>query len=566
MRLLLASFTLLFGVGLLCFAAGPPPKPLRADDQLDYLFLGSDRPVLIRLHIRVGDRPYHAAWDDFMDKLFAWFDENGDGSLSKDEVSRIPTPHHLAASINGGIDQTREVVKIEALDANKDGKVSKEEFIAYYKSNFVGPESYTIQSYRTAIAEQINRSVFARLDANKGGKLTASKVAGMYRKLRASDVDEDEVFTEEELLPADGERISRGFMLSPLKEKTPIRLLVKPDLPRDVPSPAYRDSNWPRLLLETYDRNKDGKLSRAEIGLPLARFEALDGEHKGFLGEAEMRKYLDGEPDIVLRIQMRPGVTKPAAPPVEMANEKALPRSLRKAVRRPGPRALSFELGDARLSVQTLDAEAKYDMKKGFLEQFDQAVGKRESLPLADADPTGLVFMFRHADRNGDGKLTRRELSEYMDILRRGTHAGLTVRMHDLGKGIFTVLDADGDGRLTSREMKDAWSRLKPFDKDGRGVAPADLPRTLRLTLELGSNPWFGGGMRETPPPLAPRTATKAPVWFRKMDRNNDGDVSRKEWLGTDADFEAIDADGDGLISVAEAIAFEAKKRKKDQP
>ena len=45
------------------------------------------------------------------------------------------------------------------------------------------------------------------------------------------------------------------------------------------------------------------------------------------------------------------------------------------------------------------------------------------------------------------------------------------------------------------------------------------------------------------------------------MDRNNDGDVSRREWLGTDEEFEAIDTDGDGLISIAEAIAFDAKKK-----
>ena len=57
------------------------------------------------------------------------------------------------------------------------------------------------------------------------------------------------------------------------------------------------------------------------------------------------------------------------------------------------------------------------------------------------------------------------------------------------------------------------------------------------------------------------------PVWFRKMDKNDDGDISPREWLGTDEDFAKIDADGDGLISAAEAIAFENKKRKtKDKP
>ena len=52
-------------------------------------------------------------------------------------------------------------------------------------------------------------------------------------------------------------------------------------------------------------------------------------------------------------------------------------------------------------------------------------------------------------------------------------------------------------------------------------------------------------------------------MWFQKMDRNRDGDVSRKEFLGTDEQFRAIDTDGDGLISVAEAEAFDAKTRKK---
>ena len=36
--------------------AAAPPATMRSADQLDYLFLGSDRPVLLRLHVRVGDK------------------------------------------------------------------------------------------------------------------------------------------------------------------------------------------------------------------------------------------------------------------------------------------------------------------------------------------------------------------------------------------------------------------------------------------------------------------------------------------------------------------------------
>jgi hypothetical protein len=46
------------------------------------------------------------------------------------------------------------------------------------------------------------------------------------------------------------------------------------------------------------------------------------------------------------------------------------------------------------------------------------------------------------------------------------------------------------------------------------------------------------------------------------MDSNGDGDISRREWLGEAADFDKLDTDGDGLISLAEAEAFDAARRK----
>jgi hypothetical protein len=53
------------------------------------------------------------------------------------------------------------------------------------------------------------------------------------------------------------------------------------------------------------------------------------------------------------------------------------------------------------------------------------------------------------------------------------------------------------------------------------------------------------------------------PVWFRKMDRNHDGDVSHREFLGTEEEFRKIDRDGDGLISLEEAQFADEQLRKK---
>jgi hypothetical protein len=52
----------------------------------------------------------------------------------------------------------------------------------------------------------------------------------------------------------------------------------------------------------------------------------------------------------------------------------------------------------------------------------------------------------------------------------------------------------------------------------------------------------------------------RGPAWFRAMDRNGDGDVSRREFTGPPEVFDKLDLDKDGLISPEEAAKADVKK------
>jgi hypothetical protein len=100
----------------------------------------------------------------------------------------------------------------------------------------------------------------------------------------------------------------------------------------------------------------------------------------------------------------------------------------------------------------------------------------------------------------------------------------------------------------------------------------SEIPRQFELTisqglLKSGPGQFAAGGFSPGMPfgvrPVAPK---RGPVWFQKMDRNGDGDVSPREWLGSMEDFKRIDTDGDGLISADEAARYDAEMRKQGKP
>ena len=584
MRPLLASLTILLGIGLLSFAAGPPPKPVRADDQLDYLFLGSDRPVLFRLHVRMGDKAYDAPWVEFMDKMFAWFDKNDDGFLSSIETARLPSVNSLLNQSRGSIGQDISGVPFATIDTNKDGKVSKEEFRNFYRSGgFLGFQ-FTSNNFQAQTAKQVTTSIYKRLDKAGEGTLTAEKVAGMYEKLRGLDENEDEMLDENEL----NTRSNSGYELNGFRLDSGAMManVIEPTLTSILPG---QEVGLVKQLMDKYDKNKDGKLTQAEIGLAPALFAKLDTNKDGMLDATELRAYLTSEPDFILRLQVgmpgntakegkgiltRLGITSTAPPPVGprlvIVNEKTLSAPMKKSMRGPGGDGMGLELGDTRMSLQVnAPQNTRFQQFNGakqfYLQQFDMIAGKKGHVERSDekGQQPFLFQIFSQADKNADGKLTRIELINWLDFVATAQQANVTITANDLGRGLFPILDADGDGRLSLREMKTAWTRLKPLAKDGK-LTQANLPRTLRITVGQGNNnnfiapPVAFGGMSA---PSRSTSRGSAPVWFRKMDRNNDGDISPREWLGTDEEFKAIDTDGDGLISVDEAIRFEAKKK-----
>lgn len=145
----------------------------------------------------------------------------------------------------------------------------------------------------------------------------------------------------------------------------------------------------------------------------------------------------------------------------------------------------------------------------------------------------GLGWLLPIADRNGDGDLDSKELDAWFDLQTQIGRGQVLLTVLDNG-GLFESLDANHDGALSIRELRTAWQRMK--DTDTKNPA--------RLLLVAASHGY-------------PRTLTtsvrRGPAWFQAMDKNGDGDVSRREFTGQAEVFDKLDVDKDGLLNAEEA-------------
>jgi Ca2+-binding EF-hand superfamily protein len=186
------------------------PRSAAERDIQDFVYLGDKGPVLMRLHVRIDGKPLIDAWEDFVGKLFAFLDVDGDGVLNKSESTRVP-PIPMLFNNGPGFAGPRPNIAMD-LDTNRDGKITKDELADWLRRNGAAPFQVRAGGnqqfqYRLIVAGQaeppyadaINEKLFTLLDTNKDGKLSRDELARASIVLHKLDIDDDEMVSAQEM-------------------------------------------------------------------------------------------------------------------------------------------------------------------------------------------------------------------------------------------------------------------------------------------------------------------------------------------------------------------------------
>ncbi|MFL5338758.1 MAG: hypothetical protein ACJ8F7_01210 [Gemmataceae bacterium] len=554
-------------------------RPDGKDDVQDFIFLTESRPLLVRTHVRVDGKPYKAVWDEYVARVFKFLDTDGDGVLSQKEVDRMPPLQFLTGGFGP---RGPQVGKGSGLTTGKDGTVSRDELAAYLRKNGAAPFQFQMGkgggNYGAKIinlgaqtpvsATALNDAIFALLDTNHDGKLSREELAAAPERFAARDTNDDEVITTDELVPSVGG--------SSLAFKVPLAAPKAVDGPVILINSGESGTALARRLIDRYGGKGKTKLTAAQIGLDKATFDRLDADKNGELDAEELAQFARRTPDVELTIRV--GTRGDGERPVEGIARGEAVRDVKVSD--------SSDCATLDLGVTHLDIRAGAE-SSGFKGNFnfrlrDQFVNQFKA---ADTDNNGYLDekeamasplfrnLFKALDTDGDGMLYEKEMVAYLDKveeLQKAVQAGcVTLALSDEGNGLFDLLDRNHDGRLSVRELRDAVDLLKTLDRDGDGlISRSEIPHKFEMRVRpgpAGNGDDFGRVVVVASSKFTSSSAEPTgpgPLWFRKMDTNHDGDLSRREFLGTDEEFRKIDTDGDGLISSAEAEAFDKRMRK----
>ncbi|UUO04565.1 hypothetical protein M4951_14315 [Blastopirellula sp. J2-11] len=508
-RLRLAFFVFAL-VGVNAFAGGSSV----AEDAiaLDLAFVDVKQLIHAQVVIDAGGRDYDAIWDAKFQAIVDYCDLNEDQTLSQSECRRLPSARALRESASSGFAPViGEPPAWNDLDSNADGQATVQELATYYRDNGLG--SIVCGIGVAPFSSELTSSLLERLDLDQNEQVTAAEWLQAEKILPALDQNDDELLGAGELVAGIFYPGASGNLLcgAPRAEDRSLPESLKKFpivvLPRDS-----KDGVWMKRVGSLLSA---GGESASVEKLSAWRLQPVD---------AQWRLSVSSAPDAAWKIQA-----------ADAASDDS---DLMRWKSETGWITVRTEAGRLK--------EYGEGIRKNVIDRFDAANNDNDDQLTKEewsAERGGFgASMVRLLDANEDEIVTRAELDAWLQLQREIGANQVMMTAIDCGPGLFELLDFDRNGALSRRELRNAWNRIESAGAAESGmIHPDRLPRQILLTFSLGQ-------------PTSPlgKLERSGPSWFLAMDRNGDGDVSRREFVGPSTAFDRMDRNRDDLVSPGE--------------
>ena len=542
------------------------------DTQERFALLLPGGPIVVQLKLQLDDQPFRTKREAMVDQMLTDADTNMDGRPTWKEAIRSPRFTYGRIRI---ANEEQEKLQIGIFDVDEDGLVSRGEARQFLARFFRGPAfaltntsrlptSRTpvmiVNGRRTTRVGQVD--VAQLLDKDKDGGLSKDEIADAGDFLKSRDADDNDLLYMHELT-ASPTRTANARMATlnqggTRQQQTSILLGPTTDAAQlfQALQAQYAASPPPEA-----DKN-GGEIKAKSFSSVPKLFTALDTNQDGKLSQDEAVALNTTAPHLTLSVDLQSENKQKQL--IEVA---ALATSLTATHD-------SNDDTDHTVTIATEGARITFSLSTNKARKVDYSATARSYMTRLDKDKNGhldkremqgsYARMMEIWDANKDGKVYPQEIIDSYNRMRAPTKTQVRSYVANQGNSLFQALDQSGDQRLSLREMRTAERQIAEFDEnqDGR-VANSEVPISVSVTFGVGDASYALPRSASSTSGKQQTTASRvAPAWFTRMDRNGDGDLTLREFLGTETDFDALDTNDDGFIEAEEAAAASPAAKK----
>lgn len=527
-----------------------PPSPPSLDKYL-VLYLDDSGVVVMQMQFLTDCQPPRERFEVYVDEFLKELDKNADGKVTMAEArGKIITPQE---ALQFGIRPDVPSGEVIPMLNPPDGAVTRSSLLTYFKRNGLTPLTVRFESRTTAAdsdaVEAPVQSVplFELLDGNGDRRLSAAELSNALDVLRKLDRDDDETISKAELFPM----MQRPQVVPRRGDSAP-----QPVVPFISQASGESLPKLVRRLIEKYDRDiaggpgnsaspKNQKLNSQELGLTEKELQKHDKDGDGQLDFTELCRFISSAtPTLVVSLNVSDGTVK------SVGSDASTVRALDDG-------STTLVLGASQINISATRADPSFRVEAASKLLFQELdLDGNEYLEGAEIqDNPFLKDAVSSLDTDENGKIYFDEFVAYIkprfDVARNRCELLIV----EQGRTLFEILDSDRDGRLSHREIRAIAEKLALWDTNADGqLSSEEIPLQYRM---IGAE---GTLLRSFPSNIATnssrRSGTTGPTWFQKMDRNRDGEVSKREFLGDVDLFDKIDVNKDGTIDASEARHF----------